>query len=101
MRFLNSQWPKHAFQFGGGGASRFLDPLGLFKKSGNQAAAIAGAPVPMPSPPVTQNNEAVVQAEHDLARAGLAKKSIKNTVFAGDTGGYGSTGGRPGTPQTK
>jgi hypothetical protein len=39
---------------------------------------------------VTQNNTAVIQAEHDIAQANLLKKSVKKTIFAGDTGGFGA-----------
>jgi len=74
MNFLNSQWPPHSFRFGGGG-----------KKAAQQ---VQSAPVPLPAPPVTQDNTAVIQAEHDLAQANLGKKSIKRTIFAGDTGGF-------------
>ncbi len=104
MRFLDSQWPKHAFQFGGGGVPRFLDPIGLFKKSSNPAASIQSAPVPLPAPPVGADNQSVVQAEHDLARQALGKKSVKKTIFAGDTGGYGAVNspmGKPGMPPIK
>lgn len=78
MNFLDSRWPPHSFQFGGGG--------------GKQAQAIQSAPVPLPAPPVTQDNQAVVQAQHDLSQANLLKKSVKKTIFAGDTGGYGAPG---------
>ncbi len=86
MRFLDSQWPKHAFQFKGGRSK--------------QAEQIEAAPIAMPAPPVTKDNQAVIQAEHDLAREALGKKSIKRTIFAGDTGGYGGTGA-PGSPAPK
>lgn len=85
MIFLNSNWPPHSFCYGGGGGKK-------------PAEAIQSAPVPLPAPPVTRDNEAVVQAEHDLARANLAKKSIKKTIFAGDTGGFQPTG--PAKPAT-
>ena len=55
-----------------------------------QAQAIQSAPVPLPAPPVTQNNPAVIQAQHDIAQANLLKKSVKKTIFAGDTGGFGA-----------
>lgn len=55
------------------------------------AQAIESAPVPTPAPPVTQNNAAVLQAEHDLASHNLLKKSINKTIYAGDTGGYQSS----------
>jgi hypothetical protein len=52
------------------------------------AAAIAAAPIPSLAPPVTENNAAVLQAEHDMASQNLLKKSIAKTIYAGDTGGY-------------
>ncbi len=87
MIFLYSQWPKHAYQFGGGGKSK-------------PAQQIEAAPVPMPAPPVTQNDQSVVMAEHDLARQALGKKSVKKTIFAGDTGGFQGAGA-PGSPAPK
>lgn len=59
-----------------------------FKGGSSQAQQIQSAPVPLPAPPVTQNNAAVLQAEHDYAQQNLLKKSIKGTMIAGDTGGY-------------
>lgn len=59
-----------------------------FGGGGNQAGAIQSAPVPLPAPPVTENNKAVLMAEHDVAQSNLMKKSIKNTIKAGDTGGF-------------
>jgi hypothetical protein len=44
--------------------------------------------VPLPASPITSANAEVVQAEHDYARAQLAKKSVKSSVYAGETGGY-------------
>ncbi len=60
---------------------------------GGASSAVAAAPVPTPAPPVTQTNSAVVQAEQDALRENLIKKSVKNTMLAGDTGGY-----KPGGP---
>lgn len=60
----------------------------FYKGGGSPAAAIQSAPVPLPAPPVTENNQAVVQAEHDIAQANLLKKTVKKTIFAGDTGGW-------------
>lgn len=64
---------------------------GPFKDNGNNASAIADAPIPSAAPPITAANPEVMQAELDVARANLAKKSIKQTVFAGDPG-FGSGG---------
>jgi hypothetical protein len=55
---------------------------------GDGGAAIASAPVPTPAPPVTDTNQAVQQAEQDVAQSNLIKKSVKKTIMAGDTGGY-------------
>jgi hypothetical protein len=55
---------------------------------GSMQTQIAGAPVPTPAPPVTSNNQAVQQAEQSQAQSNLLKKSVKNTILAGDTGGY-------------
>lgn len=59
-------------------------------KGGSSSAAqqIQSAPVPLPAPPVTPNNPASLQAEHDFALAQQAKNSIRKTILAGDTGGY-------------
>ncbi len=55
---------------------------------GGQAQQIESAPVPLPAPPVTQNNAASLQAEHDYALQQQGKKSIRRTIVAGDTGGF-------------
>ena len=68
-----------------------------FKGGSSQAQAIEAAPVPLPAPPVTQNNAAVLKAEHDYAQQNLLKKSVKGTMLAGDTGGY-SPAKPPGSP---
>lgn len=69
-----------------------------------QAQAIQSAPVPTPAPPVTANSAEVVQAEHDLAQQNLLKKSVKNTIKAGDTGGFNPANpnlpGAPANPAT-
>lgn len=52
------------------------------------APSFASASVPTPAPPVTADNQAVLMAEHDMAQSNLMKKSIKNTIMAGDTGGF-------------
>lgn len=64
-----------------------------------QAQQIASAPVPTPAPPVTASSAEVVQAEHDLAQQNLIKKSVKKTVFAGDTMGFNPANANvPGAP---
>ncbi len=65
------------------------------------AQYIESAPVPTPAPPVTSTSKEVVEAEQDYARDNLLKKSIKKTILAGDTGGYGATQTGPGTPSFK
>ncbi len=71
---------------------RKLSELVIFGKGGGGGASpaqqIAQAPTPLPAPPVTSSDPSVVQAEHDLAQGNLLKKSVKKTIFAGDTGGY-------------
>jgi hypothetical protein len=62
---------------------------------GQPAAAIQAAPTPVAAPPVTTSSAEVIQAQQDIAQQNLMKKSIKKTVFAGDTGGYK---GMPATP---
>jgi hypothetical protein len=49
---------------------------------------IVSAPVPTPAPPVTDTNKAVLQAQQDVAQQNLLQKSVKNTILAGDTGGF-------------
>lgn len=66
---------------------------------GSGASAVESAPVPTPAPPVTATNEEVIQAEQDTAQQNLIKKSVKKTIFAGDTGGYKpGMAGSPGAP---
>jgi hypothetical protein len=67
----NPFWPKHAFLF----------------KGGSPAPAIASAPVPIAAPPVTGTSAEVIQAQQDYASQNLLKKSVKKTIYAGDTGG--------------
>ena len=54
----------------------------------NTASQIQSAPIPTPAPPVTTTQSEVVQAQMDTAQSNLMKKTLKKTVFAGDTGGY-------------
>ena len=60
-----------------------------------QAQQIEQAPIPTPSAPVTQTSREVVQAEQDYAKENLLKKSVKKTIFAGDTGGFGGSPNNP------
>lgn len=78
----NPFWPKHAFKFGGDGGG----------------SAVAAAPVPAPAPPVTADAPEVLQAQQDMAQQNLLKKSIKNTILAGDTGGPMGPGAAPAGP---
>lgn len=59
------------------------------------SAQIAAAPVPTPAPPVTSSNAEVISVEQDTARQNLAKKSVAQTVWAGDTAGYRPGGSNP------
>lgn len=66
--------------------------------SGGQPQAaqqIASAPVPTPAPPVTASSAEVIQAEHDMVQQNLLKKSIKQTIRAGDSGGFNPAGPNP------
>lgn len=76
----NQLFPPHAFAFKGGGGP-------------SPAQQIASAPVPIPAPPVTNAAPEVMQAQQNEARANLLRKSIKSTIFAGDTGDYSSKQG--------
>ena len=60
------------------------------------AQQIQSLPVPTPAPPVTGSSAEVVQAQQDLAQQNLMKKSIKKTIFAGDTAFQPGQGGSPG-----
>lgn len=75
MQFLRKQWPSHAFRFGGSSGR-------------SQAQQISQAPTPLPAPPITQSNDAVIQAQNELAQQALGKKSVRKTIIAGDTGGW-------------
>lgn len=55
---------------------------------GQPVQQIQSLPIPAPAPPVTASAAEVVQAEQDNAQQNLMKKSIKKTIFAGDTGGF-------------
>lgn len=66
---------------------------------GGSVQQIQSLPVPTPAPPVTASAAEVVQAEQDTAQQNLMKKSIKKTIFAGDSGGFQhGQGGAPGAP---
>lgn len=74
------------------------------KKPAPQQPLIQAAPIPSPSPPVTNTAKEVVQAGMDLRQQEMLKKNIRSTVKAGDTGGYGTgkkikpAGGTPFVP---
>lgn len=70
------------------GFKRNLDPFAGGSTSSSSASAIDSAPVPTPQAPVTSATAEVIAAEQDLAQQNLMKKSIKKTIYAGDTGGY-------------
>ena len=73
MIFLDRTF-KHERMFGGGGSP--------------QAQQIDSSPVPLPAPPVTTNNKASLQAEHDYAMRMQQQKTVRKTIITGDTGGY-------------
>lgn len=89
-----------------GGSSFFTKPLspgydplrnavlGIGDKT--SPSPIASAPVPLPGNPITPANPEVIQAEQDYAKDNLLRKSVKKTIFAGDTGGYNPKLGNPG-----
>ena len=56
---------------------------GLFSHKMPAMPAIPGAVAP-----VTQSSKEVVQAAQDVAGQELLKKSIRKTIYAGDTGGF-------------
>ncbi len=60
---------------------------GLFGSTPNLPPAIA------PAPPVTTSNKEVVQAGQEAMQQEMMKKSIRKTIYAGDTGGAGAGGG--------
>lgn len=77
MLHLNRLWPPNTARHLGGGGG---------------AGAIQSAPVPTPAPPVTADNPASIQAEHDMAQSNMLKRSVKKTILAGDTGGFQAGG---------
>jgi hypothetical protein len=79
-------FPPHAFRFIGGGGGG----------GGGQAQAVQQAPVPTPAPPVTTSSPEVMAAQQDVLQQQMLKKSIKKTIFAGDTGGYKPQAGMSG-----
>jgi hypothetical protein len=90
ISIFSHPWPHTVSCFGGGG--------------GGAAQAVQSAPVPTPAPAVTSDNPAVIQAEQDLIRQNLVKKSVKHTMLAGDTGGFQPGGAnaanQPSSPAT-
>jgi hypothetical protein len=79
-------FPPHAFRFMGGGGGG----------GGGQAQAVQQAPVPTPAPPVTTSSPEVMAAQQDVLQQQMLKKSIKKTIYAGDTGGYKPQAGMAG-----
>ena len=74
----------------------YLSPKFVFRFKGESGAGlINSAPVPAPSPPVTMDSSEVVQAEQETAQQNLMKKSFKQTIQAGDTGGYMASAAQP------
>jgi hypothetical protein len=62
---------------------------GPFKDSAQpDPSPIASAPVPTPTAPVDSAAAEIIAAQQDIAKQNLMKKSVKKTIFAGDTGGF-------------
>lgn len=66
---------------------------GPFKSDGSSTSPVDAAPIPTPMAPVTSATAEVIAAQEDLAKQNLMKKSVKNTIYAGDTGGYNPASG--------
>lgn len=81
MNFNHPFFPKHTFLFMGGGGG---------------VTQVQQAPVPTPAPPVTTTTPEVIQAQQDVLQQEMLKKSIKKTIYAGDTGGFKAAGAAPG-----
>lgn len=63
------------------------------------ANAIDSLPIPTPQAPVGAADPQVLTAQSDFAKANLRKKSVANTVRAGETGGFKpGEAGYPGNP---
>jgi len=77
MRTSTALFPPHAFRFMGGGGG-----------SPAPVQQIAQAPTATPTPPVTATSQEVIQAQQDVLQQEMLKKSIKKTIYAGDTGGF-------------
>ncbi len=92
----------------GGKVARILDPVGLTSAARKQGAGPKQGwdplgfadkktvtPMEQPdntiAPPVTMSNLDVVNSQQDFLHQEMMKKSIKKTIFAGDTGGFRPT----------
>lgn len=84
MNLNNLYFPPHAFRYMGGGGG------------GGYAQQVQSAPVPTPAPPVTTSSPEVMAAQQDVLQQQMLKKSIKKTIYAGDTGGYKPQAGMAG-----
>ncbi len=80
----------------GGSIKTAFDPLGLVTSTKDltkpNAPASANSNPNAIAPPVTMSNLDVVNASQDQLRQEMLKKSIRKTIFAGDTGGYKGAG---------
>lgn len=65
-------------------------PLGKisFRYGGGKQQSVSYAPAPMPAPPVANTSAEVARAGADLRQQDMLKKNIRETVKAGDTGGF-------------
>ena len=85
IRF-GSLFPKHAFQFkGGGGGTQII-------QSAPSAPPPAPAAPPRPTPPVTERTIEVEAASRQTLIDARRRKGLRSTLLAGETGGYQPAG---------
>jgi hypothetical protein len=106
MNRLYDLWPPHAFR--SKTLLEWIDPASGYgiaaigkalKGNPNPANAIASLPVPVPTPPVTAANAQVLDAEQNFAKQTLGQKTVSDTIYAGNTGGFRpGEQGYPGMP---
>ncbi len=73
---------------GGGSAKSGWDPLGFADKPKPVTPTPVDPLANVPAPPVTMSNLDVVNSQQDFLHQEMMKKSIKKTIYAGDTGGW-------------
>jgi hypothetical protein len=84
---------------------KFIDPAyqGILaiqhatKANTGPANAINSLPVPVPQPPITPADPQVLAAQQNFAKKTLGQKTVSDTIYAGNTGGFfKGEGGSPG-----